>query len=45
MRKIVIAAMAAMLAMPSMAQKWQSLFNGKNLSGWVRLNGNAPYKV
>ena len=25
--------------------KWISLFNGKDLSGWKQLNGNAPYKV
>lgn len=27
------------------AQNWQPLFNGKNLSGWKKLNGNAEYKV
>lgn len=27
------------------AQNWQSLFNGKNLNGWTRLNGKAEYKV
>ena len=25
--------------------QWISLFNGKDLSGWKQLNGNAPYKV
>lgn len=25
--------------------KWTELFNGKNLNGWVKLNGNAEYKV
>lgn len=24
---------------------WQSLFNGKNLRGWVKLNGNAEYRI
>lgn len=24
---------------------WRSLFNGKNLKGWTKLNGNAEYKV
>lgn len=24
---------------------WESLFNGKNLKGWKKLNGNAEYKV
>lgn len=27
------------------AQNWQSLFNGKDLNGWQRLNGKAEYKV
>lgn len=26
-------------------EKWQMLFNGKNLNGWERLNGNADYAV
>lgn len=26
-------------------EKWQMLFNGKNLKGWERLNGNADYTV
>ena len=26
-------------------QGWQSLFNGKNLDGWLQLNGSAPYSV
>lgn len=25
--------------------KWQYLFNGKDLDGWVKLNGTAEYKV
>ena len=25
--------------------QWQSLFNGKNLRGWTKLNGNAEFKV
>jgi hypothetical protein len=24
---------------------WENLFNGKNLKGWKKLNGNAEYKV
>jgi len=27
------------------AGPWQSLFNGKDLSGWKQLNGTAPYAV
>ena len=26
-------------------QKWQSLFNGKDLKGWKQLNGKATYEV
>lgn len=45
MKKTIIAAVAALLAMPSVAQEWKPLFNGKNLSGWVKKNGKAEYKV
>jgi hypothetical protein len=27
------------------SQEWTPLFNGKNLKGWKKLNGNAEYKV
>jgi hypothetical protein len=27
------------------AQKWEKLFNGKDLKGWKQLNGKAPYKI
>lgn len=27
------------------AQKWQTLFNGKDLTGWHQLNGKAKYSV
>ena len=26
-------------------EKWQSLFNGKNLDGWIRRGGKAKYRV
>ena len=26
-------------------EKWEPLFNGKNLKGWTRLNGSADYTV
>lgn len=32
-------------AMSMSAQTWEPLFNGKNLSGWKKLNGKAEYKV
>ncbi|MEM1137637.1 MAG: DUF1080 domain-containing protein [Bacteroidota bacterium] len=27
------------------APNWQSLFNGKDLKGWKKLNGNAEYRI
>ena len=29
----------------SSQEKWESLFNGKNLKGWKKLNGTAEYVV
>lgn len=34
-----------LLPLCAMAQEWQSLFNGKSLSGWVQRNGKAKYSV
>lgn len=34
-----------MLAFPAAAQEWEQLFNGKNLKGWVKRNGDATFKV
>ncbi len=34
-----------LLPLGAMAQEWQSLFNGKSLSGWVQRNGKAKYSV
>ena len=45
MKKILTIALGILLAMPLSAQNWKPLFNGKNLSGWTRLNGKAEYKV
>ncbi|MBI1343336.1 MAG: DUF1080 domain-containing protein [Terrimonas sp.] len=33
------------LPVTSTAQKWTSIFNGKDLSGWHQLNGKAEYSV
>ena len=33
------------LSISSVAQQWQSLFNGKDLSGWKQLGGAAQFKV
>ncbi len=45
MKKIYLLAwlLACVSAVP--AQNWEPLFNGKNLSGWKKLNGKAEYKV
>lgn len=32
-------------ALSASAQKWKSLFNGKDLTGWKQLNGKAKYTV
>lgn len=42
--------MLPLFALMAQAQKlapkgWQALFNGKDLSGWVQLNGQARYEV
>ncbi len=38
--------LSAILLSPSLvAGPWESLFNGKDLTGWKRLNGTAPYTV
>ncbi len=38
--------LAIFMVMPVFPQEpWQDLFNGKNLRGWVQLNGSARYKV
>ena len=35
-----------LLALPMVAQSgWQSLFNGKDFTGWKKLNGQAEYRV
>jgi hypothetical protein len=36
---------AGMLAGAAPAAEWQDLFNGKDLSGWKQLGGEAEYKV
>src|SRR6187399_1002439 len=36
----------ALLALPSpAAEKWQDLFNGKDLTGWVQRGGKAKYHI
>lgn len=48
MKKILLSIAFMMLIMTAMAKQndgWQSLFNGKDLSGWHQLNGKADYRV
>lgn len=47
MKKTVIAILAVIVTFSAWAQepKWESLFNGRNLRGWEKLNGTAEYKV
>jgi len=42
-----MACMALLLALPSLAQeaKWKPIFNGKDLSGWKAVAGNATFAV
>ncbi|WP_339745433.1 DUF1080 domain-containing protein [uncultured Rubinisphaera sp.] len=44
MMTLAIAAVALTSA-PVMAGEWVSLFNGKNLDGWIQKNGTATYSV
>ena len=45
MKKNCIVLLCMLCAAVVSAQNWQPLFNGKNLNGWKKLNGNAEYKV
>ena len=46
-KKTIITVLTALVAISAWAQepKWESLFNGRNLKGWEKLNGTAEYKV
>ncbi|OJV90817.1 MAG: hypothetical protein BGO34_21090 [Bacteroidia bacterium 44-10] len=46
-RKTTITILAMIVTVSAWAQepKWESLFNGRNLRGWEKLNGTAEYKV
>ena len=41
----VLAVMCCLVGFSAERNGWKSLFNGKNLRGWVKLNGNAEYRV
>ncbi len=47
MRKTLLSIFSLVLCFGVFAQtpQWETLFNGKNLKGWKKLNGNAEYKV
>jgi len=49
MKKLAIIPVMLLLLVPACAPKdtapWISLFNGENLEGWTRLNGEAVYNV
>ena len=42
---VVAAALVSMGTTTEAQTKWEDLFNGKNLRGWTKLNGDAEYKV
>ena len=46
-RKTIITILAVIVTVSAWAQEpeWESLFNGRNLRGWEKLNGTAEYKV
>ena len=41
----LLACGAVLTAGPAAAQDWRPLFNGRDLTGWTRVNGTAPYTV
>lgn len=46
MKKIVSFCLLAFVSFSSLAQAlWKPLYNGKDLTGWVKRNGNAEYKL
>jgi HEAT repeat protein/type 1 glutamine amidotransferase len=45
---ILLALVVANISLPEMslgAEKWESLFDGKTLNGWIQRNGKAKYTV
>ncbi|MDR2913096.1 MAG: DUF1080 domain-containing protein [Alistipes sp.] len=45
MRKIFLTLLAVSMAAGAMAQQWTPLYNGKNLNGWKKLNGNTEFRI
>lgn len=44
-RNLILWALLLSTVTASSQEKWESLFNGKNLKGWKKLNGTAEYVV
>lgn len=44
-KNILLAILLLFTAAIFAQEKWEPLFNGKNLKGWKKLNGKAEYKV
>lgn len=45
MKKNIVLTLFLCCAASLGAQNWEPLFNGKNLKGWKKLNGEAEYKI
>ena len=47
MKKTIILSLLVCMTLGLSAQdtQWESLFNGKNLKNWKKLNGDAEFKV
>lgn len=46
MKKFLISSLLMLIAFSGFSQdNWRYIFNGKNLKGWTRLNGDAEYVV
>ncbi len=44
--RLILIAVLSILTLNALAQdNWRPIFNGKNLKGWTKMNGNADYKV
>lgn len=45
--RLLTFAFSLFIILPGFAQQsnWENLFNGKNLKGWKKLNGDAEYKI
>ena len=43
--KVILLGMVMISLVSFSQEQWESLFNGKNLKGWTRINGNADFSV